>query len=154
MDIITYILLCMFFMRWIVVWHPWTSLYMIHLCKRVLHMGDMNHMALECSKQSHWMIRLDILLGLHCSMINFYMIEWWISFTRVYDSKVNKLVYMIHWRTLSLIYWHELYSVNGHSNMYETRVLNPKIIMNSSFRSGCFDYQSVRSLRSTPGYLG
>ena len=139
MDIIAYILLCMFFMRWMVVWHHWTSLYMIHLCKRVLHMGDMNHMVLECSKQSQRMIRLDILSGLHCSMINFYMIGDESHSQECKTLKVNMLEYMIHWRTLSLIYWQELLSLNGYSNMYETHVLNPEMIMNSSFRSGCFD---------------
>ena len=69
---------------------------MIYLCKRVLHIGDMNHMALECSKQSQWMIRLDILSGLHCSMINFSMIGDESHSQECKTLKVNMLVYMIH----------------------------------------------------------
>ena len=59
-------------------------------------MGDMNYMALECSKQSQWMMRLDILSGLHCSMIIFYFIGDESHSQECKTLKVNMLVYMIH----------------------------------------------------------
>ena len=53
-------------------------------------------MVLECSKQSQWMIRLDILSGLNCSMINFYLIGDESHSQKCKTLKVNMLVYMIH----------------------------------------------------------